>query len=309
MSRLLDRHYYSLRYPESFTTKSGLKKGLKGEIDAKTLNDWSAAQETVTEFSPARKKFVRRPTVAHERNSIWAVDTAFFLQLEKYNKGYKYLVIAVDVLTRYAYGVPLKTKKPSELVEGFQKLFKKNKPQLALFVDRGTEYLREFKRFLEDQGIKLWQADNETKSSISERYIQTFKQRLYRYLYYTKSKDWLSVYQKILDNMNHTVNRTIKMAPADCVSKEDQKEAFISAYGDRLGFTTKEGGLEKGDQVKISHLRHPFRKSYNANFTHNKFTIEKVFPKENQTVYTISDSADKEHIIGKFYKPELKKTK
>jgi transposase InsO family protein len=309
MSRLLDRHYYSLRHPESFTTKSGLKKALKGEIDSKTLNEWSEGQDTVTEYAPARKNFVRRPTVAHERNAIWAMDTAFFLQLEKFNKGFKYLVVAVDILTRYVYGVPLKSKKPSELVEGFTKLFKKSKPTYAVYVDAGGEYLSTFKRFLEQQGIQLWTSRNEVKSSISERYIQSFKHRLYRYLHYSKSKDWLSVYQKILDNMNNTYNNSIKMAPAECVSKEEQKEAFINLYGSRLGFTTKQDDLQTGDQVKISHLRHPFRKSYNANFTHLTYTLEKKFPKENQSVYTLRANDDKDLVTGKFYRLELKKAK
>jgi transposase InsO family protein len=307
MSRLLDRHYYSLRHPESFTTKTGLKNALKGEIDSKTLNDWSAGQDTITEYAPARKIFLRRPTVAHEKNAIWAMDTAFFLQLEKFNKGYKYLVIIVDILTRYVYGVPLKSKKPAELVEGFKKL--PSKPTLAAYVDAGGEYLSAFRRFLEQQGIQLWTSRNEVKSSIAERYIQSFKKRLYRYLHYTKSKDWLSVYQKILDNMNSTYNRSIKMAPAECVSKEDQKEAFINLYGDQLGFTSKQDDLETGDQVKISHLRHPFRKSYNANFTHQTYTLEKKFPKENQSVYTLRANDDNDIVTGKFYRQELKKSK
>jgi len=309
MTRLLDRHYYSLRYPESFTTKSGLKRALKGEVDGKTIEEWSTGQDTVTEYAPARKHFLRRPTVAHEKNSIWAMDTAFFIQLEKYNKGYKYLVIAVDVLSRYAYGVPLKSKKPSELVEAFKKLFKKSRPTHAAYVDAGGEYLGSFKRYLEQQGIELWTSRNEVKSSIAERYIQSFKHRLFRYLHYTKSKDWLSVYQKILDNMNNTYNRSIKMAPAEVVSKEDQKEAFINLYNHRLGFTTKQDDLETGDQVKISHLRHPFRKSYNANFTHQKYTLEKKFPKENQSVYTLRANDDKDLVTGKFYKLEVKKAK
>jgi len=307
MSRVLERHYYNLNYPESYTTKTALQKRFKGELDKKTIKDWSATQKTITEYAPARKNFLRRPTVAHKRDSVWAADTAFFISLEKYNKGYKYLVICVDVLSKIVRGVPLKTKKPDEVLEGFKKIFKKASPSI-FYVDRGTEWSGAFTKYLKENNMQLWRSNNEVKSSVSERYIQTFKQRLYRYMHYNKTKNWLDVYQKIIDNMNNSFNNAIKMKPVDCVSLEQQRRAFINLYGSRIGFSAKDDALEKEQQVKISHLRIPFRKAFLRNFSELPYTLIQKYPKENQTVYTLKAS-DGEIIQGKFYRKEFKKTR
>lgn len=306
MNRILERHYYDLNYPESYTTKTALQNRFKGQIDKGSIEKWSQGQHTITEYSPARKTFLRRPTVAHKKDGVWAIDTAFFIPLAKANRGYKYIVICVDVLTKYVRGIPLKSKKPSELVDGFKKITKKVKPDVC-YADMGGEFQGAFAKYLKDNGIQLWLAKNEVKSSIAERYIQTFKQRLYRYMHHNKTKKWLDVYERILNNINNSYNSAIKMIPAKCITLEQQREAFLNLYGKRIGFSTKEDGLEAGQKVKISHLRVPFRKAFNRNFSETPYTLVRKFPKENQTVYSLR-AHDGEMIDGKFYRKEFKKT-
>jgi len=307
MNRLLQRHYYDLNYPESYTTKTALQNRFKGEIDKKDVDAWTQSQPTITEYAPARKHFLRRPTVAHKKDSVWAADTAFFISLAKYNRDYKYLVIIVDVLTKYVRAVPLKTKKPAELLEGMKKIFKTAFPEI-FYVDLGTEFSGAFSKYLKENNIQLWRALNETKSSIAERYIQTFKLRLYRYMHHNKTKKWIDVYERILNNMNNSYNNAIKMKPVDCVSLEQQQLAFMNLYGKKIGFSSKDDGLEDGQQVKISHLRIPFRKAFLRNFSELPYTLIQKYPKENQSVYTLKAS-DGEIIKGKFYRKEFKKTK
>jgi transposase InsO family protein len=307
MNRILERHYYNLNYPESFTTKTALERRFKGEIEKNDVDEWTQAQKTITEYAPARKNFLRRPTVAHKRDSVWAADTAFFISLAKYNRGYKYLVIIVDVLSKFVRAVPLKTKKPAELLQGMKKIFKTAKPSI-FYVDMGTEFSSHFSKYLKENNIQLWRAHNETKSSVAERYIQTYKLRVYRYMHYNNTKKWIDVYEKILNNMNNSYNYAIKMKPVDCVSLEQQRRAFINLYGTKIGFTPKEDGLEDGQQVKISNLRIPFRKAFLRNFSELPYTLIQKYPKENQTVYTLKAN-DGEIIKGKFYRKEFKKTK
>ena len=42
--------------------------------------------------------------------------------LNKYNKGNKYLLCAIDLLSKYAWVVPLKDKKRVSIVNAFQKI-------------------------------------------------------------------------------------------------------------------------------------------------------------------------------------------
>lgn len=305
-NRVLERHYYNLNYPESYTTKTALQQRFKGEIDKRVIDEWSETQKTLTEYAPSRKTFLRRPTVSHKKDSIWAADTAFFIPLAKYNRGYKYLVICVDILTKVVRGVPLRTKKPSELVEGFKKLFKKARPSLALYSDMGSEFVKEFDKYLKQNNIQHWTSANEVKSSVAERYILTFKLRLYRYLEHNSTKKWIDVYERIFSNMNNSYNHSIKMIPAKCITEEQQREAFYNQYAKKIGFISKDDGLETGQQVKISYLRVPFKKAFNRNFSESTYTLQKKYPKENQAVFSLKAS-DGEAILGKFYRKEFKK--
>ena len=42
--------------------------------------------------------------------------------LSKYDKGIKYLLCAIDFLSKYAWNVPIKDKKGSSIVNAFKKI-------------------------------------------------------------------------------------------------------------------------------------------------------------------------------------------
>ena len=47
-------------------------------------------------------------------------DLVDFQNLSRFNKGYKYLLTRIDIFSKYAWVVPLKTKQGQELVKAFQ---------------------------------------------------------------------------------------------------------------------------------------------------------------------------------------------
>ena len=51
------------------------------------------------------------------------VDLGDFQKLKKENSGYAYLLVGVDLLSRRAFAVPLKTKETNEVIRGFDELF------------------------------------------------------------------------------------------------------------------------------------------------------------------------------------------
>ena len=47
--------------------------------------------------------------------------------LSKYNKGIKYLLCAIDLLSKYAWVVPIKNKKRTSIVNAFKKIISKER--------------------------------------------------------------------------------------------------------------------------------------------------------------------------------------
>ena len=76
-------------------------------------------------------------------NEIWSLDLAYVDKLAKYNNNVKYLLVAVDCLSRYVRVQPLKTKFSKEVTEAFRKMIKFKTPK-KVWVDKGTEFKGEF---------------------------------------------------------------------------------------------------------------------------------------------------------------------
>ena len=86
------------------------------------------------------------------RDNIWGAGLADMRLLNKFNKGFRFLLCVIDVFSKYAWVAPLKDKKGISIVNAFQKILKGSdrKPN-KIWVDKGSEfYNNSFKKWLED---------------------------------------------------------------------------------------------------------------------------------------------------------------
>ena len=113
------------------------------------------------------------------RDNIWGVDLADMQSLSKYNKGIKYLLCAIDLISKYAWVIPLKDKKGTSVVNAFQKIISKERKPNKIWVDQGSEfYNKSFKDFLKKNNIEMYSTLNEGKSIVAERFTRTFKNKI-----------------------------------------------------------------------------------------------------------------------------------
>ena len=83
----------------------------------------------------------------------------------------------IDLFSKYAWAVPLKDKKGIIIVHAFQNILEnsKRKPN-KIWVDQGSEfYNSSFKKWLDDNDIKMYPTYNEGKCIVAERYFRTLK--------------------------------------------------------------------------------------------------------------------------------------
>ena len=64
-------------------------------------------------------KFKKRKVYSSFKDNIWGVHLAEMQSLSKYNKGIKYLLCAIDLVSKYVWVVPLKDKKRITIFNGF----------------------------------------------------------------------------------------------------------------------------------------------------------------------------------------------
>lgn len=66
----------------------------------------------------------------------WAADLADMKNLSRYNKGVKYLLTVVNVLSKYAWVVPMKNKTGAEQKRAFESILKEGRRPLRLQTDK-----------------------------------------------------------------------------------------------------------------------------------------------------------------------------
>ena len=165
---------------------------------------------------PIIKKFKKRKVYSSFKDNIWGVDLADMQSLNKYNKGIKYLLCAIDLFSKYAWVIPLKDKKATIIVNAFQKIISKEIKANKIWVDQSSEfYNQSFEDFLKINNIEMYSTFNEGKSVVAERFIKTLKNKIFKHMTAISKNVYFDLLDDTVDKYNNTVHGTIKMKPID----------------------------------------------------------------------------------------------
>ena len=82
-----------------------------------------------------RRKFPRRRSVASGINSLWQIDLADMSRYADSNNGVRYILIAIDVVSRFLYARPMLTKSAESTIKALESIFQEARPK-KIFSDR-----------------------------------------------------------------------------------------------------------------------------------------------------------------------------
>jgi len=188
-------------------------------------------------------------------------------KLSKWNKGYKYILMVLDISSKYGWIVPLKTKTGLEVSKAFQIIFKENKPKM-LWVDKKKEYYnKNVLDLLAKKDVKIYSTENEERSSVCERWNRTIKTKMYKQFTIRNNTVYIDILPKILASYNNSKHRSIGMTPSQAREPKNYGKVYFNLYGD-VGFHPTTPGFKVGDRVRISkYKRKAFDKGYTPNWT------------------------------------------
>ena len=136
---------------------------------------------------PARRRYKRSRVIVPGLDAQFQADLCDVQNLSRYNKGYQCLLTCVDIFSKYAWVVALKTKQGQELVKAFQTILSSGRKPPTLQTDQGTEFLnRVFQKFLRDNNTAFFTVKSGLKASVVERFNRTCKNKMYKYFTYKK---------------------------------------------------------------------------------------------------------------------------
>ena len=135
-------------------------------------------------------------------DKIWCSDLVEMQQF-KWNKGCRYLLMVLDLFSKYGWIVPLKDKKGETVAEAFKTIFKEDRKPQYLWTDKGKEYYNEnMRELLEKNSITLYSTENEGKSSVYERWNRTIKTKMWKQFTVQGNTIYLDILPKILSQYN-----------------------------------------------------------------------------------------------------------
>ena len=96
-----------------FFNKKSSRSGIINELMQMLANEL---------HKPIIKKLKKRKMYSSFKDNIWGVDLADMQSLSRYNKGFQYLLCVIDLVSKYAWVVPIKDKKGTSIVNAFKKI-------------------------------------------------------------------------------------------------------------------------------------------------------------------------------------------
>ena len=278
------------RFGWGVTTGTGYIKKKKFSVLAEELH------------KPVKRKFNKRRVLVNGIDKIWAADLADMKVLSEDNDGVNFLLLVIDIFSKYGWIVPLKNKKGKTVAEALKNIFEKRKPE-KLWTDKGTEfYNKDVKKLIE-----IYSTENEEKSSIVERWIRTMKEKMWKYFTDNNTYNYMNVLPDLVKDYNNTVHSSIKMTPIEASKKKNELTVWRNLYPDRYKIYDLTPKFSVGDKVRITKKKKVFEKGYTTRWTEEIFTIKEI-QNTNPITYKLKDLKNKE-IKGTFYEPELQKTK
>jgi len=138
LEKWLNLVYYTPKHAASYGGIRAVQREVnkKKKTKLQPVQKWLSQQDTYTLHKPVRYKFQRRRVIVGGIDHQWQADLVDVSRLSKYNKGIKFLLTCIDVLSKHAWVFPLQDKTGKSLVAAFEYIFQLGRQPLSLQTDK-----------------------------------------------------------------------------------------------------------------------------------------------------------------------------
>ena len=293
-------------------------KGRWGDISLNNVRQYLSDKRAYTLHKVAMKNFPRRRVLVSGPRAILGSDLADMSSLASENDGTRFLLVCLDVYSRYLHVVPIKDKRGVTCAKALKIVLDKPETQgvRRLWTDKGREFLnKDVNALLKDNGISIYHTESaEIKVSLVERVIRTLKGRIYRYLTEHGTHRYIDVLPSIVkayNNRPHRGLRQITPLEAHNHTPSETRQHLLAVHSDWYkkysSHPHRSSPLTVGDVVRLTKEARVFSKGYMYQNTEELFTVSSIDTSQPITAYRVKD-LDGEELEGILYREELVKT-
>ena len=303
----LKRIYYDMKDPGSYGGIDRLYERVKHlGVTRDKVEQFLRDQQSYSLHKPARKRFSRNKIFAGGIDRQWQADLADMQAISRSNKGFNYILIVIDVFSKFVWAIPVKDKGSTCMKDGFEQLFKKAHPRkpIKLQTDKGKEFVNKtVQKVFKDHGVIHFCTNSDQKAAMAERVIRTIKTKIWTYFTAHQTNNYIDVLDDVVSSYNKSKHGAIGMAPIDVKAKHETK-IWRRLYGDGGHVTRPNKKLKVDQKVRISNVKGCFDKGYLPNWSEEHFKVKGSQTTHPKHVYKLEDDLG-EPIAGTWYKEEL----
>lgn len=276
---------------KGFSSASEIHRRLK-DADGKAKYSLAQVKEFLNDEETVQRHKRQQKTpfhiTAHFVDHKWQADLVDVSSIMHQNSHFTFLLTVIDVLSKYAWVIPLKHKTDQEIYNGFIKIFSEGRIPVILQTDNGTEFKNKKMKSLTDAfGIdhQFNRAGDKQSQGVVERFNRTILSRIEKYKTANGTKRYLDVLDDLVENYNTSRHSTIDKSPLEALEdppapidnsnvKEvlnEEKEKRKTDVGVPLFMISD---FKVGDRVRRIINKGQFEKGYKPNWTARVYTID-----------------------------------
>lgn len=212
----------------------------------------------------------------------------------KANQDVQYLLVMVDIYSRFCWVAPLKSKSAVVVVEGFSEVLKMiDEPIRSITTDRGAEFISlVWRGAMSRQHIKHYLAEtrDHTRMGIVERLNRTLRTLFTKYLVGNDTHKWIDALPEIIKGYNNRLHTGIRAVPQEVVLSEVVPAARKDSTRVKKAFDK----FKVGVRVRVRRAKREVSAKGVGEFSKDLYTVRstegfKVFLKGLSTPYRFQD--------------------
>jgi transposase InsO family protein len=252
-------------------------------ISRRTVDAFLKVQEGYQLHRRVIKPSAVKPFLVSGKRQLWCVDLVNLPSLGVWNTGYSNILVIIDVFTRFAWCVPLKTKTVAECTEAMRLILEsvKEKPK-RINTDNGGEFGREFTEMLTKYGIthSKTRSHSPQQNSPVESFNRTLKSLLFSCMTRHNTKAWKNLLAGVVSSYNSSTHSRSGYSPKLAETGMYDQEIYARMKANAMKVRQRQPSLPDlavGSPVRIlisaMGAKNVFEKSYTTKWTKEIYPV------------------------------------
>ena len=233
-----------------------VSRGIKAT--QRQVGKWLNQQEINQLYSNPKRKAVVKVMYPKKQGHVQA-DLVDVQPIAGKNHQKHYILFAIDLYTKYAWGIPVTDKSAEQMEKAFKRLIKQmrdtDRIPSILQTDNGSEFkVIEIETLLRENHIKhiFSKPYHSTSQGAIERFNQQFRAMFKKHNEIYHDDNWYDALPEFIKHYNDTKHNITKMKPKDL--KEHNQEVTKRLFEEakvRANYIGENEEFEIGDRVRI----------------------------------------------------------